>query len=373
LTNKREIKAIQLLAKGNGIKPLSRSKFLVRSESNPRRWHEVAWKNGKWCCECEDYAKRKIRCKHIYAVSYFLALREITAGVKDPEHGSVCKKCHSAKYLVKYGIRRNQSGPVQKLYCKRCKVWSTDRGGFERMKNQTIVIVSALDLYFRNVSLRQISQHFHSTFGIYVSYGAIYNWIRKYVELVSRYTQKLKMVTSERWHADETLIKVRSRQMVLWSLLDSETRQQIAYHISQDRSKEEAAVLFRKGKKASKTIPTEVVTDGLESYNEAIETELANKNEKSSNMGILHIVGPLVGKINNNKIERFNESIKGRIKVMGKLNSAKGAESFAKGYQIHYNWIRGHEALNGRTPTEESNKSTEKMNWKKLIEKASEC
>ena len=373
MTNKREIKAIQLLAKGNNIKPLSRSKFLVRSESDPRRWHEVAWENGQWRCRCEDYAKRKIRCKHIYAVSYSLALREITAGVKDRERGSVCKKCHSAKYLVKYGVRPNQSGPAQKLYCKRCKTWSTDRGGFERMKNQTIVIVSALDLYFRNVSLRQISQHLHSTFGIYVSYGAIYNWIRKYVELVSRYTQKLKMVTSERWHADETLIKVRSRQMVLWSLLDSETRQQIAYHISQSRSKEEAAVLFRKGKKASKTIPSEIVTDGLGSYNEAIETEFANKNDKSSNIGTLHIVGPLVGKVNNNKIERFNGSIKERIKVMGKLNSAKGAETFAKGYQIHYNWIRGHKALNGRAPAEMPHTSPEKMNWKRLIEKASKC
>ena len=115
------------------------------------------------------------------------------------------------------------------------------------------------------------------------------------------------------------------------------------------------------------------MTDGLVSYNEAIETEFANKNDNRSNPRTLHIVGPLVGKINNNKIERFNESIKGRIKVMGKLNSAKGAETFAKGYQIHYNWIRGHRALNGRTPTEMANMSAEKMNWKKLIEKASEC
>ena len=240
------------------------------------------------------------------------------------------------------------------------------------MKNQTMTVVCALDLFFRGISLREVQQHLQSTFGIDVSYVTIYNWIKKYVELVNSYTKDLKAKTSDRWHADETLIKVRGRQMVLWCLLDSETRQLIAQHISQNRSKEDATILFKKGKKSSKTSPRQLITDGLASYNDAIQTEFGAKNQAPrSNRRTLHIVGPLVGKINNNKIERFNGSIKGRLRSMGHLNTVEGAKTFGEGYQIHYNFIREHQALNGRTPAEMAKISDEKVNWRQLIEKAS--
>jgi len=240
------------------------------------------------------------------------------------------------------------------------------------MKNQTMTIVCALDLFFRGISLREIHQHLQSTFGIDVSYVTIHNWVKKYVEIVKRYTERLEAITSERWHADETLIKVRGRQMVLWCLLDAETRQLIAQHISQARSKEDATILFKKGKKSSKTSPHEVITDGLQSYDFALESEFRAKRDiEVSNGRLLHIIGPLVGKINNNKIEAFNGCIKRRLKSMGHLNSAEGAKIFAEGYQVHHNFIREHKALKGKTPGELAGISNEKMNWRELIDKAS--
>ena len=372
MANKREAKAIQFLAKGNSIKLISRSQFLVRSQSNPQKWYEVTWQRDHWRCECEDYLKRNVRCKHVYAIQYFLTIRDITKGMQDLQNEFTCKICGSDRFLVKYGPRHNQSGTVQKFYCKQCNKFSTNRRGYERMKNQTMTVVCALDLFFRGISLREVQQHLQSTFGIDVSYVTIYNWIKKYVELVNSYTKDLKATTSDRWHADETLIKVRGRQMVLWCLLDSETRQLIAQHISQNRSKEDATILFKKGKKSSKTSPNQIITDGLPSYNGAIQTEFGGKNHtQGSNQRTLHIVGPLVGKINNNKIERFNGSIKGRLKPMGHLNTVEGARTFGEGYEIHYNFIREHQALNGRTPAEMAKISDEKMNWRQLIEKAS--
>lgn len=372
MANKREAKAIQFLAKGNSIKLISRSQFLVRSQSNSQKWYGVTWQRDHWRCECEDYLKRNVRCKHVYVIQYFLAVRDITKGMRDSENVFTCRKCGSHKFLVKVGPRHNQSGTVQKFYCKQCKKFSTDRRGYERMKNQTMTIVCALDLFFRGISLREVQQHLQSTFGIDVSYVTIHNWIKKYVELVRRYTEELKAITSDRWHADETLIRVGGRQMVLWCLLDAETRQLIAQHISQRRSKEDAIILFKRGKKSSKSPPLEVVTDGLQSYNFALESEFGGKNDiQGSNKRPLHIVGPLVGKINNNKIEAFNSCIKRRLKSMGHLNSAEGAKIFAEGYQLHHNLIREHKALNGRTPGETSGISNEKMNWRELIDKAS--
>lgn len=240
------------------------------------------------------------------------------------------------------------------------------------MKNQAVTIVSALDLYFRGMSLRQVTQHLQSTFGIDVSYGTIYNWIKKYVELVHTYTKDLKAITSERWHADDTLIRVRGRLMVMWSLLDSETRHLIALHVSRKRNEEEATILFRKGRESAKTSPNEIITDGLPSYSGAIESEFNSKNGlPKSGQRVLHILGPLVGKINNNRIESFHGTLKRRTKAMGQFNSVEGAKTFAKGFQIHYDFIREHKALNRRTPAEMTKICKQKMNWLQLIKKAS--
>jgi hypothetical protein len=90
---------------------------------------------------------------------------------------------------------------------------------------------------------------------------------------------------------------------------------------------------------------------GLETYRPVIETEFgANGTDIGPTRKVLHIIGPPVGKINNNKTERFHGSVKGRLKTMGHLNSDEGAETFGEGYEIHYNFIRGHQSLNGRTP-----------------------
>jgi transposase-like protein len=127
---------------------------------------------------------------------------------------------------------------------------------------------------------------------------------------------------------------------------------------------------LRKGLNVSKNLPLEIVTDGLPSYVKAIEKEFSstcgNVNSK-----IIHLQGPLTGPLNNNKIERFYGTLKGRVKAMGHLNNVTGAKIFTKGFPIYYNFIREHEALNGRTPAEVARLSPKKLSWMYLIQKAS--
>jgi transposase-like protein len=296
-------------------------------------------------------------------------LKQVTLSVKNIDVQASCPKCCSNDFAVKCGLRYNRSGLVQRYYCKRCKKWFTDRIGFEGMKNQATAIVSALDLYYRNLSLRQIGEHLESLYGIKVSYGAIYYWLKKYVELIHSYIKNFQAKNSERWHADDSLIKVSGRDLVVWSLLDSETRFLIAVHISRRKSTEDASLLLTKGLKASENKPLEIVTDGLPSYRKAIEKEFSEKYSNTCSK-IIHIQGPLTGSVNNNKIERFYGLFKGRIKSMYHLNSTKGAETFSKGFRIHYNFVRGHKALGNKTPAQAAGISPVKSTWGDLIVKA---
>jgi transposase-like protein len=58
----------------------------------------------------------------------------------------------------------------------------------------------------------------------------------------------------------------------------------------------------------------------------------------------------LQGDHNNNRMERMNEEIRDREKVMRGLE--RKDSPILTGYQLFHNYIRPHEALNGRTPSE---------------------
>jgi len=63
---------------------------------------------------------------------------------------------------------------------------------------------------------------------------------------------------------------------------------------------------------------------------------------------IRHIT--IQGDRNNNKMERLNGEIRDREKVMRGLK--KPETPIIPGYQIYHNYLRPHEALHGKTPTE---------------------
>jgi len=296
-------------------------------------------------------------------------LTAVILGAKNNHQNNTCPHCGLNDFVEKYGFDYNRSGPVQKYHCKRCNKWFRDRKGFEKMKNQATVIVVALDLYYRGLSLRQIAEHLESLYGVKVSYGAIYYWLRKYVDLIHNYIHSdLRVKTSERWHADDTIVKVRGRNLVIWGLLDSQTRFLIALHLSERKTAEEASQLIRKGLNVSQDLPLEIVTDGLPSYGKALENEFSSRTPNSK---IVHLQGPLTGSLNNNKMERFYGTLKGRIKAMSHLNSITGAKMFVKGFLIYYDFIRKHKALKGFTPSEVVGVANRKFSWMELIQEAS--
>jgi transposase-like protein len=233
------------------------------------------------------------------------------------------------------------------------------------MRTKSRVIASALDLYFRGLSLRQVQQHLQDSYGIKVTHATIYNWLKKYVIIVSDFLEDTQAKTSERWHADETYVRIKGRHIVLWNLLDSETRFHIAMQISNRRDVANAQALLRKGTKKAAKKPLEIVTDGLQSYDKAIETELQNPH------GIIHLQGPLSDALNN-KVERFHGTLKARLKTTYHLENERTAETFIKGFSTHYNYVKRHKALQGKTPAQAAKLVNEKSTWLSLIQQAGE-
>lgn len=362
MSSKRENRGIGIIDDGL-IEKKSEGEYRVSSKKSSCEEYTVLWKKNKWICNCPDYQKNNQKCKHIYAVNYYLDVDKIRTTAKKFKE-NVCPHCKKENQVIKRGKRYNRTGPVQRYYCKRCELRFSGRPAFKHMKHKIETVISSLDLYYRGLSLRQIAEHLQSTYKTKVSHVTIRNWIKKYVSMITQYTENMTPNTSDRWLADETLITVSGRHLRLWVLLDSETRFLIASHISTKQSTDDACSLFKKGKKAANHVPDEIVTDGLSSYPEAIKSTLL-----SSETGpLIHLQSSLT-KSYNNKMERFMGTIKCRTKPMLGLYDDYSADLFSSGFTIFYNYIRNHLSLSNQAPAIAAGIVKEKMTWLDLIEK----
>ncbi len=69
---------------------------------------------------------------------------------------------------------------------------------------------------------------------------------------------------------------------------------------------------------------------------------------------------------NNNRVERLNGTLRERVKVQRGWKSSKSA--IAEGQRIYYNFVKPHQALEGKTPAETAGIETKgKDKWKNLI------
>ena len=131
----------------------------------------------------------------------WLALKEKLTVRQVEENETIACKCCNSLEVVKYGTKNGK----QNYYCKSCKRKFVNNGDFQKLKFSSQTISLTLDLYFKGVSLRKISDHLRQFHSLGVSYGTIHNWLERYVGILNEYVSTLELDTSSVWHADETI------------------------------------------------------------------------------------------------------------------------------------------------------------------------
>ena len=348
------------------IKILEDSSYKVKSQAG-KGVYEVLKTSIGWMCSCPDHIYRHVKCKHIYAVEFPLALKKRVQSTRITplNNVSACMFCGSDN-IVKDGVRHNKHGDLQKFYCRNCKKYFTFNVGFERMKHSPQAITLAMQLYFSGESLRNTMKSLR-LLGVEVSHQTVYNWIKKYIGLMKRYLDKLKPDVGDTWRADELWMKFKGDMKYVFAIMDDETRFWIAQEVAETKYKHDAKTLFQLAKKVTGKKPDTIITDGLKSYHIAYKDEFFTlKNPRTKH--IRHI--KLEGDMNNNKMERLNGEIRQREKTMRGLK--RKDTPILRGYQIYHNYIREHSGLNGKTPSEACGIKVEGKNkWKTLIQNAS--
>lgn len=360
----REYKGRKIAKLGDQVKRIDQHTYKVKSQSS-NNWYEIISIESGWKCSCPDHTFRKVCCKHIHAVEFSLKIRkEVQINKIEPINVQACEFCNSTNF-IKNSIRHNKYGNIQRYKCKNCNKRFSINLGFEKMRASPQIITSAMQLYFTGESLRNVTK-FLKLQGIEVSHVAVYKWIKKYVELMQLYLNKITPQVGDRWRSDELFLKIKGNTKYLYALMDDETRFIIAQQIANTKYKEDIQQLFQEGKRVAQKKPTVLITDGAKNFHQAYLKEFRTI-QKPRTQHIRHI--HFKGDKNNNKMERLNGEIRDREKVMRGLK--KPDTPILDGYRIFHNFIRTHEGLGGITPAQACGFDVRGNNkWLTLIQNA---
>lgn len=253
---------------------------------------------------------------------------------------SVCPECE-ADDIIKYGQRNG----VQLYKCKPGGKKFTANGALPGRRIPPQIVGDAISGFYDGLSYRDIQRRIEARHDFKPSSASIYEWVRDYSSRAKSFLVPFKARTGGRWVADEMVLKVDGGKLWLWNVMDEKSRYLLATHLSSSRTIKDAETFFKKARQRASRAPETVVTDGLKSYEDGIERVFGGNTKHIVSQGIRH-------EINNNIAERLHGTIRERTKVMRGMETKDTAELLIDGFRIHYNHMKPHSGLEGKTPAE---------------------
>jgi putative transposase len=169
-----------------------------------------------------------------------------------------------------------------------------------------------------------------------------------------------------RLRADEAYVKFKGDMKYLFAMMDDDTRFWISQQVADTKFTADVRPLFAQAKVASGKVPLTLITDGGQHFVPAFRKEFHTPNCYSQHVRDIR----LDGTTHNNKMERMNDEVRDREKVMRDLKRTD--TPILKGLQIYHNFVRPHEGLNGQTPAERAGIEVRGADkWLTLIQNAS--
>jgi len=358
----RKQKATQIFSKTNSIRKISKNHYVVESQNSDTTYNIRKLPNvDVWTCECKDFhfRLRKLddkHCKHIKSCILLQDSINTENKIEQTSQPQVCPKCQSSS-IVKNGFRKLKNGiQRQKHRCNQCRYrFILGENGFSKVSSDPKIISESLNLVMSGMSYRNIARHIETVHQIKISHVSVNNWIKKYTELIKEYVDSLNPNVSDVWSLDEMYLNVKNTKKTgkgfhdwLWSIIDPKTRFLIATEVSKKREISDARKIIASGKKIVTQNPNYVLTDCLNSYQEAIRKEFENKTAhiktKSLKDGFV-----------NRPIERYHNEIRERLKARRGLGNDESAQTFSELLKINHNFVKPHQGLDGKTPAQAAN------------------
>lgn len=289
-----------------------------------------------------------------------------------------CSWCKSEN-VIKWCRRKTQNrGLIQRYKCKDCRFSFVQDDGFKRMRNNPQKITCAVDLFYRGVSTRKVQEHFKAFYPHNSSHKSIYKWIVKYSKMISQFTDNLKLKVGSEIQTDEMQYSRRKYHFkrgvdTNWFIdaIDTETRYMVASEYVKHREQNNLKRVLRKARKKTENQIKIITTDGLPAYERAVKSQFGYHRFQRKEI-VHNVLNISAGDGFNIMIERLHNNIRQRTKTFrGFHGSVESANAIMKGWEIYYNFITKHQAIN-KCPYELATdlKLNSENKWLELIQKS---
>jgi len=290
-----------------------------------------------------------------------------------------CSNCKS-EHIKKDGKRKTENrGLIQRYKCLECNKRFIQDDGFFRMRNNPLKITQSVDLYFRGASTRGVQGHLAMFFPHNASNVSVYAWVVKYSKMISKFTNKLKLRVGEEAQTDEIeyhrrkshKAKLGTEKNFFIDSVDPDTKFMLSAEYMKTRSSRDIKAVMIRIKERTGTQIKVMTTDGWNAYGRTIKKVFGYDN-KIGKFNVLHnrvVVSNEQGNFNH-PIERLHNNARARTKVMrGFHGSISSANAIMKGFEIYYNFINKHQAIDC-CPYELATdlKLTQNNKWLELIQ-----
>ena len=257
-----------------------------------------------------------------------------------------CPNCNGKK-TIKRGFRKTENrGKIQRYYCQDCKKRFVEDDGFTRMRNNPLKITQAMHMYFSGVSLRKTQEHLGIFYNHNASHMSVLRWIRRYMTQIRKFTDTLNLKVGNELMSDEMEDKVKGKQCWFVDVMDTKTRYMVSSDLMRSRTLENMTKVLSEAKKKTGNQVKVVTTDGLQGYSTILKRSFGLKTYWNHKSPIRHNIVIASKRGFNHKIERLHNSVRERIKIFRGFGSLESAKAIMKGYEIYYNFLRKHQAIN---------------------------
>lgn len=232
----------------------------------------------------------------------------------------VCPHCQSPQ--IRNLNRRTELG-YQVFRCGACRRKSNERTGtpFNYLELPTDIVFEIVLCRLRyKLSLRNLAEMFLLR-GFEFTHEAVREWEERFAPLVAeQLRRKRKGKVGRRWYVDETYLKVKGKWCYLYRAIDREGNL-VDSMLSATRDMDAARGFFRSAQSMASRAPTQVTTDGHDSYPRAIRETLGRK--------VAHRCSAYL----NRRIERDHRGVKQRYYPMLGFGALPSAQRFCRAFE----------------------------------------
>jgi transposase-like protein len=200
-----------------------------------------------------------------------------------------------------------------------------------RQFDKSVILLCVRWYLAYNLGLRNLEEMMAER-GISVDHATVHRWVIRYSsELLERFNRRKRAVT-DRWHIDETYIKVRGRWMYLYRAIDSND-DTVEFWFSERRNLAAAKRFLRKALKRHGR-PERIVIDGSQTNREAILLCDAESRLQDRSRRTLKPIRIRQSQYLNNRIEQDHRAVTRRVRPMLGFKSADSTRIILGGIEL---------------------------------------